>query len=62
MPTRDHTESLLEFAGVDVLRAADRVTVRPGLGSRDGVEIGGADATAVSFPGFFDIVGALAGR
>ena len=62
VPTRDHTESLLEFAGVDVLRAADRVTVRPGLGSRDGVEICGADATAVSFPGFFDIVGALAGR
>lgn len=29
VPTRDHTESLLELAGVDVLRSADRVTVRP---------------------------------
>ena len=29
VPTRDHTESLLVLAGADVVRSADRVTVRP---------------------------------
>jgi 3-phosphoshikimate 1-carboxyvinyltransferase len=33
-----------------------------GLVSRDGVEIGGADAVAISFPGFFDVVEAVAQR
>jgi 3-phosphoshikimate 1-carboxyvinyltransferase len=33
-----------------------------GLASRDGVEIEGAEAVAVSFPGFFDLVDSLAQR
>jgi 3-phosphoshikimate 1-carboxyvinyltransferase len=33
-----------------------------GLVSRDGVEVGGADAVAISFPGFFDVVEAVAQR
>jgi 3-phosphoshikimate 1-carboxyvinyltransferase len=33
-----------------------------GLASRDGVEIEGADAVAISFPGFFDLVDAVAQR
>jgi 3-phosphoshikimate 1-carboxyvinyltransferase len=33
-----------------------------GLVSRDGVEVRGADAVAISFPGFFDLVDAVAQR
>ena len=33
-----------------------------GLASRDGVEIEGADAVAISFPGFFDLLDSLAQR
>ena len=33
-----------------------------GLASRDGVEVLGADAVAISFPGFFDLLDSLAQR
>jgi 3-phosphoshikimate 1-carboxyvinyltransferase len=33
-----------------------------GLVSRDGVQIEGAEAVAVSFPGFFDLLDSLAQR
>jgi 3-phosphoshikimate 1-carboxyvinyltransferase len=33
-----------------------------GLASRDGVEIEGADAVAISFPGFFDMLDSLVTR
>jgi 3-phosphoshikimate 1-carboxyvinyltransferase len=33
-----------------------------GLVSRNGVEVGDADAVAISFPGFFDVVDAVAQR
>jgi 3-phosphoshikimate 1-carboxyvinyltransferase len=33
-----------------------------GLVSREGVDVGGADAVAISFPGFFDVVDAVAQR
>jgi 5-enolpyruvylshikimate-3-phosphate synthase len=30
-----------------------------GLSSREGVEVGGAESVAVSFPGFFDLLDSL---
>jgi 5-enolpyruvylshikimate-3-phosphate synthase len=30
-----------------------------GLASRDGVEVGGAESVAVSFPGFYDLLETL---
>jgi 3-phosphoshikimate 1-carboxyvinyltransferase len=33
-----------------------------GLTSRDGVEVGGADAVAISFPGFFDLLESVSRR
>ena len=33
-----------------------------GLASRDGVEVGGADAVAISFPGFFDLLESVSRR
>jgi 3-phosphoshikimate 1-carboxyvinyltransferase len=33
-----------------------------GLASRDGVEVGGADAVAISFPGFFDLLESISRR
>jgi 3-phosphoshikimate 1-carboxyvinyltransferase len=33
-----------------------------GLGSREGVEVGGADAVAVSFPGFFELLESVTQR
>ena len=33
-----------------------------GLASRDGVEIEGSEAVAISFPGFFDVIDSLAQR
>jgi 5-enolpyruvylshikimate-3-phosphate synthase len=33
-----------------------------GLGSRDGVEVGGAEAVAVSFPGFFQLLDSVTQR
>ena len=33
-----------------------------GLGSREGVEVGGADAVAVSFPGFFELLESITQR
>ena len=33
-----------------------------GLVSREGVDVGGAEAVAISFPGFFDLVEAVARR
>ena len=33
-----------------------------GLVSREGVEVGGADAVAISFPGFFDLLDSVSKR
>jgi 3-phosphoshikimate 1-carboxyvinyltransferase len=33
-----------------------------GVVSRDGVEVGGADAVAISFPGFFDLLDSVSKR
>jgi 3-phosphoshikimate 1-carboxyvinyltransferase len=33
-----------------------------GLVSRDGVDVGGADAVAISFPGFFDLLDSVSRR
>jgi 3-phosphoshikimate 1-carboxyvinyltransferase len=33
-----------------------------GLISREGVEVGGADAVAISFPGFFDLLDSVSKR
>jgi 3-phosphoshikimate 1-carboxyvinyltransferase len=33
-----------------------------GLLSREGVDVGGAEAVAVSFPGFFDLIDEVAQR
>jgi 3-phosphoshikimate 1-carboxyvinyltransferase len=33
-----------------------------GVVSREGVEIGGADAVAISFPGFFDLLDSVSTR
>jgi 3-phosphoshikimate 1-carboxyvinyltransferase len=33
-----------------------------GLVSREGVEVGGADAVAISFPGFFELLDSVSRR
>jgi 3-phosphoshikimate 1-carboxyvinyltransferase len=33
-----------------------------GLVSREGVDVGGADAVAISFPGFFDLLDSVSKR
>ena len=33
-----------------------------GVVSRDGVDVGGADAVAISFPGFFDLLDSVSKR
>jgi 3-phosphoshikimate 1-carboxyvinyltransferase len=33
-----------------------------GVLSRDGVDVGGADAVAISFPGFFDLLNSVSRR
>ena len=33
-----------------------------GLASREGVEVQGADTVAISFPGFYDLLGQIARR
>jgi 5-enolpyruvylshikimate-3-phosphate synthase len=33
-----------------------------GVASRDGVEVGGAEAVAISFPGFFDLLHSVSRR
>ena len=33
-----------------------------GVASRDGVEVGGAEAVAISFPGFFDLLNSVSRR
>jgi 5-enolpyruvylshikimate-3-phosphate synthase len=33
-----------------------------GLVSREGVEVGGAEAVAISFPGFFDLLDSVSRR